>query len=522
MPLYPQFAELLNHYLREQDRTVSWLAGRLGVHASTVSRWSDGVTRPDSPETVVRIADCLHVPSGTARGELLAAAGYAAVAASAVPVSAVAHRNPLVRVAGRAAARAPGWLAAPLLAQPAVYAAVPWQAPDILTGPGCGSGGLDLGQQRLAISSAFGSYFAGLLERHHSYVDLPGQIDAPAPSGLEQLPPFERMAWALNHPRGPRALVVAAEAGMGKSTLAAQLLRCLLQQRDFDLLIGDSAKQSRVDLSTGSVESLLPGFWNVNSCFARLRSQLGLPYSDSAATSDIGDRLAGRRVLIVIDNLESVTGRDELLRRLGRLLNRDVRAVLTTRQIDALPAFSQVNMLVHLQPLTQVAALDEFLRWHVQRHDGEQPLLRALAQQAASARQRQLLLARTGGIPLLVQLVYSTIARVSWAYLDHLPRLYGDELLAFLYRERWEELESAGAAGCCALDLLRAVAGAQVKGERVDLAYLQQWAERSQSAALLPLALNLLYERFLLLNSDQGSGNFALFPSLVEFVLRSA
>lgn len=175
MPLYPQFAELLNQYLREQDRTVSWLAGRLGIHASTVSRWSDGVTRPDSPETVVRIADCLHVSSGTARSELLAAAGYAAVPAPAAPAPAVAHRNPLVRVAGRAAARAPGWLAAPLLAQPAVYAAVRWQAPDILTGPGCGSSGLDLGQQRLAISSAFGSYFAGLLERDYCYVDLPAR-----------------------------------------------------------------------------------------------------------------------------------------------------------------------------------------------------------------------------------------------------------------------------------------------------------------------------------------------------------
>ena len=330
---YPRFAELLAEHLRRQDRSPAWLAGRLGVHPSTVGRWLDGVTRPDSPETIIRIADCLGVPSGDARADLLAAAGYAAasVPAAGKPPSSRYRRSPFVHLAARAAVQAPNWLAAPLLAQPSIYAAAPWPAPDALVGPGCGSAGLDLGQQRLSITSAFGPYFGGLLERPHIYVELAGQVDAPAPAALAQLPPLERMAWALNNPRGPRALVVAAEAGMGKSTLAAKLLRCLLQQRDFDLLIGDSAKRSRVEPASGVVEPLQPSFWNVDSCFAHLRSQLGLPPTASAGSGDIADRLAGRRVLIVIDNLESVTGRDELLRRLGRLLNRDVRAVLTTR-----------------------------------------------------------------------------------------------------------------------------------------------------------------------------------------------
>ncbi len=520
MPFYPQFAELLNRYLQRQDRTMSWLAQRLGVYPSTVSRWLEGVTRPDSPETVIRIADCLGVSDGADRAELLAAAGYAAVPATAG--ADVAHRHPLVRLAGQLAAQAPNWLAAPLLAQPVVYAAVPWSAHDALIPPGCGSIGLDLGQQRLAVSGALGSYFAGLLERDHIYTDLPEQVDAPAPGGLAPLPPLERMAWALNHPRGPRALVIAAEAGMGKSTLAAQLLRCLLHQRDFDLLIGDSAKQSRVDLASGTIQALQPGFWDVDSCLAHLRAQLGLPPTTSTGTGDIADRLAGRRVLLVIDNLEAVTGRDELLHRLGRLLTRDVRAVLTTRQVEALPAFAQANMLVHLRPLAQTATLAEFLRWHVQRHGAEQPFLISIQAQPLGADQLQQLLVRTGGIPLLVQLVFSTVARLSWSYLDRLPSLYGDDLLAFLYAERWGELASAGAPGRCAQDLLRLVAAAQLRGERVDLTYLQQWADRSQSLPLLLGAMTLLYERFLLVNGDQGSGNFALFPSLVEFVLRTS
>ena len=179
-------------------------------------------------------------------------------------------------------------------------------------------------------------------------------------------------------------------------------------------------------------------------------------------------------------------------------------------------------MLVHLRPLTQPAALDEFLHWHVERHAAEQPWLRTAAQQGAAAAQKQLLLARTGGIPLLVQLVYSTVARLSWAYLDGLPRLYGDDLLAFLYAERWQELAAADAPGRCAQELLRLVAAAQVKGERVDLAYVQQWAARSGAGALLPQAFHLLYERFLLVNSDRDVGDFALFPSLAEYVLYAA
>ena len=522
MPFYPEFAELLTDHLRRADRTASWLAKRLGVHPATVGRWLEGSTRPDSPQTVQRIADCLGLHTVAEKTSLLAAAGYAATLEPDPPAAQAAQRgSPLVRLAGRTAAHLPAWLSAPLLAQPAIYAAVPWSVGNVPAAADCGDAGLDLGQQRLAISSAFGSYFAGLLERDHIYVELGGQVDAPAPGGLAQLPPLERMAWALNHPRGPRALLIAAEAGMGKSTLAAQLLRCLLQQGDFDLLIGDSAKQSRVNLASGAVEPLEPGFWSVDSCLAHLRSQLGLPPTDAANTNDLADRLAGRRALIVLDNLESVAGRDELLRRLRPLLNRDVRAVITARQVDALPPFAQANMLVRLHPLEQPASLAGFLRWHVERHAAEQPLLRSALQQPPGPAEGRQLLLRTGGIPLLVQLVFSSVARLSWAYLDHLPHLYGDELLAFLYAERWQELAAAAAPGRCAQELLRSVALAQTNGERIDLRTLQGWAEQTHTTPLLPAALDLLYERFLLVNSDRTNGNFAVFPSLAEYVLRT-
>lgn len=42
------FADLLAQLLRDEDRSASWLARRLQVHPSTVSRWLDGSAFPAS------------------------------------------------------------------------------------------------------------------------------------------------------------------------------------------------------------------------------------------------------------------------------------------------------------------------------------------------------------------------------------------------------------------------------------------------------------------------------------------
>ncbi len=74
MTYYPDFARLLNHALRRQDRSASWLAQRLGVSPSTVGRWLNDGVRPGSPELVAKIADILGRDADIQA--LLAAAGY--------------------------------------------------------------------------------------------------------------------------------------------------------------------------------------------------------------------------------------------------------------------------------------------------------------------------------------------------------------------------------------------------------------------------------------------------------------
>ena len=72
MNAYPEFSRLVEEALQQHARSQAWLAQQLGIHASAVNRWILHHVRPDSPETVVRIANLL----GLDRASLLVAAHY--------------------------------------------------------------------------------------------------------------------------------------------------------------------------------------------------------------------------------------------------------------------------------------------------------------------------------------------------------------------------------------------------------------------------------------------------------------
>ncbi|MCB9129201.1 MAG: tetratricopeptide repeat protein [Ardenticatenales bacterium] len=72
---YEDFASLLNRYLFKLDRSLAWLARRLGVSSATVSRWSSGQTLPRDLKMVYQICDILNIQSNE-RETLFAAAGF--------------------------------------------------------------------------------------------------------------------------------------------------------------------------------------------------------------------------------------------------------------------------------------------------------------------------------------------------------------------------------------------------------------------------------------------------------------
>jgi len=387
----------------------------------------------------------------------------------------------------------------------------------------CGDKGLDLGQRRLQMSLAFGTYFTGLLERDHCYVALKGQIAWPDASGQEILEPVESIFWSLDRSDGPQVFIIAAEGGMGKSTLAAKIVRCLVEKQAVDMILGDSAKTQQVNAVTGEINVLVPAYYDTTTFIERLCAQVSLPFDrnrDDARRmlTPIKDRLAGRRAVIVLDNLETVTDSDDLYRVVSELASRDRRVIITTRKATGLHVLERNKRIVHLRPLIRPDAVEDFLVWHIQQYQSEYFELRQLRQDIHHKTHLTRLIERTGGIPLLMQLVISDVARLSWDYVDRLPSLFGHELLDYLYRERWSELGACGADGELAQQLLRLIAREQYQGKKVTLERIGHWAQEHRRADQLSTAARLLIERFLVVNHDPVRGNFTVFPSLAEFL----
>lgn len=71
-----EFGDLISQYLLDRDRSASWLARRLEISPSTVSKWQSADSRPKDPNVVIRIADVLGIHDVDKRKELLDAAGY--------------------------------------------------------------------------------------------------------------------------------------------------------------------------------------------------------------------------------------------------------------------------------------------------------------------------------------------------------------------------------------------------------------------------------------------------------------
>ncbi len=381
----------------------------------------------------------------------------------------------------------------------------------------CGNIPINLAQQRLLVSTSFGSYFTDLLERPNIYLDLESQIDCPSTTQLEGLQPLQRIFWLLGYAQGPRTLVIGGEGGMGKSTLTAKIMRCLYQEGAIDLILGDSAKSQHIRPTSSEVIQYQPGYYDPTSFYNRLCNQLGLPnLSGKQALEAVKDRLLGRKAIIVVDNLETVHQEDELLSSLKKITSRDVRAIVTTRKVMGVNVLGEDLFVVQLQPLTDKRITEQFLLWHVEQYQGQHPALRDLRKDIHG--NLDWLIARTGGIPLLLQLVLSDVARSSWDYVQTLPSLFGKALLNFLYQSRWEELSQQNKAGIVAKQLLGWVAAEQYRGKEITSKEISNWAKSKGLEIHLPSALALLFERFMIVNQDASAGNYSIYPSLAEFI----
>lgn len=391
-----------------------------------------------------------------------------------------------------------------------------------LIDPNCGNQPIDLKQQRLKISAAFGSYFTGLLEKEYNYFPIPGQLDLSLPSTAPDLEAFQQIYWSMQHARGPEVILIAAEGGMGKSTLAAKIIRCLYSENAVDLLLGDSAKSQIVNPLTGEILEQQAEFDDLNSFLFKVSSQLGIEYSSGEsnrqlAIRKIKDRLEGRRTIVVMDNLESVQNGTDLLNTFQQLAGRDTRLLVTTRTTSKITHQTAGIFLIRLNPIRDEQIAEGFLRWHVNANIASHQALGKILPDLSDKENLRRLIDKTGGIPLLMQLILSDIARSSWSRLEKLPTLFGKELLNFLYQERWSELKQLGRDGENACAILFHILEQSHRGP-IRYENLIKWGKTTRGLDSPDKPLEILQERFLIVNNDLKQGNFSVFPSLSEFL----
>lgn len=390
----------------------------------------------------------------------------------------------------------------------------------------CGNRAIDLSRQRLTVSNAFGSYFAGLLEADNIHTLLPEQIDCRVPNAPTELNTLEQIMWSFTLPYGQRLLVIGADAGMGKSTLAAKLTRCLYERGNVQLILGDSAKNQIVDLTTGVVSSQEAAIYNAETCIKKICAQVGVPYPSGRnarrrALAAIVDKLVDRKAIIIVDNLETVEKMEELLHDLEMLLSPNVRAIVTSRKLAAAAHQPAQQLSIQLQRIQEEATLVKFLRWHIRQYSPVHPELAKLEDGLTKPRNLRLLLDKSHGVPLLIQLLTSEVVRNSWEHLASVPNRLSDDLLDYFYKERWEELGTLDKPGVAARRILVYVAQQQQAGKRVTLERLQVQLQEAQLNTHLSQALQLLYQRFLIVNQEINHGNFVIFPTLRQFIERT-
>ncbi len=207
----------------------------------------------------------------------------------------------------------------------------------------CGDDSFDLTYRRPFVSTQFGSYFTSMFEMSNGYLQIDGQIDCPTYQGIGLLPPLQKIQYLFRLPKGPRIIFLAGNGGSGKTTLAVKLLKCLFSEEDADFILGESAKTAIVDVNTGDVKSVLPGFYDPQSFYQKIYQQLGLPEDvDFANTRLLLKRIKSRlqmnkyRAVLILDNLETLSRRDVeiLMNTVHPLLCREIRVLITTRNIE--------------------------------------------------------------------------------------------------------------------------------------------------------------------------------------------
>ena len=252
--------------------------------------------------------------------------------------------------------------------------------------------------------------------------------------------PFEQIVIALQQRNA--AVVVASLGGMGKTSLVREVAQCCLQ-KDF--------AGPRFDAAVWVSDAARPGFTTLNTVLDEIAQTLNftglLERNEDDKRRNIEDALRSRRVLLIVDNFETVT--DAHLLRWLLTLPEPSKVIITTREYRR--EFHQGGWQVELSGMEPTEARD-FIEQRLRAlhfHDAPQP------EQIAP------LIIAAGGNPKAMEMALGSLKQERRPLRDAVAdlKLARGPLFDELFSRNWSLLDEAARRVLLAAALFGASAG---------------------------------------------------------------
>ena len=257
----------------------------------------------------------------------------------------------------------------------------------------------------------FGAYFYTVCTTERRYLDIKSRNER---IGLNIV--FD----ALGQGTGPRLILVWAEGGMGKTALAAHIVRTVyVKNRWYNVLLGGSAKQQA--FIDGEVRTYDDAVLSFSSLLDLMGNQLGVAnihriHSPEEKIAFLKRRLRDQRTLIVVDNLETFANTQEIIENLERFVaGTDWVQVLVTSRDGR--ATGRDLLSVYLPPLTSEEG-ERFAEWYIK--------IRRLHKHSATEFTPTLIrgvVDGAGGSPLAIEQLLSQVSFIGVDAIDYMQQV---------------------------------------------------------------------------------------------------
>jgi transcriptional regulator with XRE-family HTH domain len=257
---------------------------------------------------------------------------------------------------------------------------------------------------------------------------IPNDAYYPLPEREQAL---QNMLALLQEPQGPGIIIIDGLGGQGKTAMAVELCRRALQQKYFEALLGDSAKQQM--LSGGEIIHLNDTTLDYMTLLDSLARQLGcwelLNARPEEKQATLTQLLHQKSYLVLVDNLESMDNASALVARIHNLLrNSQSRAIVTSRKhvpYDFVYAYT----LHGLEESDSLFFLQQDIRQHNATHLFNAPREKLITIHEV-----------TGGAPLALKLVIAQARILDLDVVLSQLRQARSELYPFIFYQSWLQL----------------------------------------------------------------------------------